>query len=180
MTIVYKSHWRSSKAVRLLALTVLLVLACAAWLGLDGQMPDAFQALPAPAHVWGSKDGAPAEATGESPFASGANGVLPGGLTGIWVGTINMGAGKPLQFSFDMRETGGALSGTASFPIGDARIDDGKVVGNLISFATQHKLPSTGQVLITRFSGELSAGMLHLTMLSEGVESHLTLKPFPG
>ena len=66
-----------------MGVAVLLVLACAAWLGLDGLAPDAPKAPTAPAHVWGTKDGEPAEATGESPFVSGANAALPGGLTGI-------------------------------------------------------------------------------------------------
>jgi len=91
-----------------------------------------------------------------------------------------LGRHRPSPHKSDLREAGGAFSGTASFPIGDASIDEGKVVGHLISFATRHKLASTGQMLLTRFSGEFSAGVLNLTMVSEGASSNLTLKPFPG
>lgn len=180
MTIRYQSHSRTSRAVRLIGVAVLLVLACAAWLGLDGLAPDAPKAPTAPAYVWGTKDGEAAEASAESPFASGANAALPGGLTGIWVGSLDMGTGKHLQFSFNLRESGGALSGTAKFPIGEANIEDGKVVGTRLSFTTRHRLPASGQSLLTEFKGELSEGLLQLTLWSEGAQSHLRLRPFPG
>ena len=58
--------------------------------------------------------------------------------------------------------------------------EDGKVVGNQLWFTTRHQLPSSGQPLLTTFSGELSdEGVLHLTMLAEGSESRLTLTPSP-
>lgn len=163
-----------------MGVAVLLVLACAAWLGLDGLAPDAPKAPTAPAHVWGTKDGEAAEASAESPFAIGANAALPSGVTGIWVGSLDMGTGKHLQFSFNLRESGGALSGTAKFPIGEANIEDGKVVGTRLSFTTRHRLPASGQSLLTEFKGELSEGVLLLTLWSEGAQSHLKLRPFPG
>ena len=180
MTITYQSRSKYSTAARFMAVTVLLVLACAAWLGLDGLAPDATKAPPAPAHVWGNTEGGLAEPTGESPFASGANGALPSGLTGIWVGSLDMGTGNHVQFSFDLREAGGVLSGTARFPIGEANIEEGKVVGTQLSFTTRHRLPASGQSLMTQFKGELSEGLLQLTLWSEGAQSHLRLRPFPG
>lgn len=158
----------------------MLLLACAAWFGLDAPAPHAPKASPTPAHVWGSADGEQSEASGESPFAAGANGALPGSVTGLWVGSIDMGSGHRVQFSFNLHETGGALSGSATFPIGEAAIEGGKVSGRQLYFTTSHRLPASGQSLVTQFKGELSSGMLDLTMLSEGVTSHLTLRPFPG
>lgn len=166
-----------------MAMAVLLVLACAAWLGLDSQAPDTPKVppdSPASAHVWGTPNAEQAEATAESPFGSGANAALPAGLTGLWIGSLDLGTGNRLQFSFNLRETGGVLSGTAKFPIGDANIEDGKVVGTQLSFTTRHRLPATGQPLITQFKGELSEGVLLLTLWSEGAQSQLTLRPFPG
>ena len=166
-----------------MAMAVLLVLACAAWLGLDGLAPDAPKVPsvpPVPGHVWGTQHAEQAEATAESPFGSGANAVLPHGLSGLWIGSLDMGTGNRLQFSFNLRETGGALSGTAKFPIGEANIEDGKVVGTQLSFTTRHRMAATGQPLITHFKGELSEGVLLMTLWSEGAQSHLTLRPFPG
>ena len=138
-------------------------------------------ANPPPAEpVWGTKDGVNTGLAGESPYAADRRGYVVASLSGRWAGVIDMGTGNRLQFSFNFREADGQLSGTAIFPIGAGGIEDGKVVGNQLWFTTRHHLPSSGQPLLTTFSGELSdEGVLHLTMLAEGSESRLTLTPSP-
>ena len=177
MTILYESRWKSM-ALRVLVPLALLA-AAGAWYGLDDGGPDPGTPAPAPS-VWGTADAARSGPAQESPFDNSARGILPGDVTGRWVGSIETGAGKQLQFSFELRASEGALSGTARFPIGEARIEDGKVVGGLLSFTTRHPLPASHQVLTAQFVGELAEGVLRLSMLSEGVESHLTLNRYPG
>lgn len=178
MAIVYRSRWKSPMLLAL-ACATMLVLAYAAWSAWSAPTPNAAPPPLSP-HAWGGNVGARAEPVQESPFAGGAQGASPGSLSGVWVGSIGTGAGKQLQFSLDLRQVEGELSGTARFPIGEVGIEEGKVVGSQVSFTTRHKLPATGQLLLTRFDGQLYAGVLQLTMVSEGAESRLSLKPFPG
>ena len=112
-----------------------------------------------------------------SPFAFAEKGPVRSSYTGRWLGSLDIGGTKGVQFSFNLLEADGQLSGTATFPIGDGVIENGKIVADKLSFATQHRLSSTGQVLITQFSGTLADGGLKLTMLSEGGKSYLILNP---
>lgn len=179
MTIIYKSRWKSVALWALVSLVVLVLAGARVWYGLDDDDPMPAPSASAPG-VWGTGDAAYSGPAQESPFDSSARGILPGDVTGRWVGAIELGAGTRLPFSFDLRVANGALSGTARFPIGDAGIEDGKVVGTLVSFTTRHVIASSQRVLITQFAGELAEGALQLTMRSEGAESHLTLNRNPG
>ncbi len=172
MYIADKSQWKMP-AILLLAL---LIGSGACWYGFseDAQSPPRQAGAE---QVWGTRDGAATGLAGESPYASERKGYVVAVITGNWVGALDMGAGNRVQFSFNLSETGGQLSGTATFPIGAGSIEDGKVVGNQLWFSTRHQLPSTGQILLTKFSGELTDDALNLTMLSEGTESKLTLTP---
>jgi hypothetical protein len=123
-------------------------------------------------------DKAPAMAVFASPFTASATANTATGITGRWGGEIDLGGNKAL-FNFNLRETEGLLAGTATFPVGEGSIEDGKIANNQLSFATRHRLPSNGQVLVTKFSGTVGDGTISLTMLSEGGQSKLTLNPQP-
>lgn len=123
-------------------------------------------------------DKAPAMAVFASPFTASATVNAAAGITGRWGGEIDLG-GKKALFNFNLREAEGMLAGTATFPVGEGSIEDGKIVNNQISFATRHRLPSNGQILVTKFSGTVGDGTIILTMLSEGGQSKLTLNPQP-
>ena len=112
-----------------------------------------------------------------SPFEASASEPGQSRITGRWVGAIEVAVGNRLQFSFNLREHNGQLSGTATFPIGEAAIEDGKINADQLSFTTRQWAPLTGQALLTQFSGRLSADGLELIMLSEGGESRLRLDP---
>jgi hypothetical protein len=114
-----------------------------------------------------------------SPFTLSASSPATTSITGRWGGEIDIGSGNKALFNFNIREAEGLLAGTATFPVGEGSIEDGKIVNNQLSFATRHRLPSNGQVLITKFSGTVGDGTISLTMLSEGGESKLTLNPQP-
>lgn len=118
-----------------------------------------------------------AELAAVSPFSLSRIEPLLSKITGRWVGTVDLGGGNRLNFSFDLREKEGQISGTATFPIGEGNIENGKIFANKLSFATRHRLPSSGQILLTQFSGTLADGGLRLTMVSEGGNSYLTLNP---
>ena len=123
-------------------------------------------------------DKAPVVAVFESPFTASATANTAAGITGRWGGEIDLG-GKKALFNFNLREAEGLLAGTATFPVGEGSIEDGKIANNQLSFATRHRLPSNGQVLVTKFSGTVGDGTIVLTMLSEGGQSKLTLNPQP-
>jgi len=123
-------------------------------------------------------DKAPTMAVFASPFTASATANTAAGITGRWGGEIDLG-GKKALFNFNLREAEGLLAGTATFPIGEGSIEDGKIANNQLSFATRHRLPSNGQTLVTKFSGTVGDGTIVLTMLSEGGQSKLTLNPQP-
>lgn len=112
-----------------------------------------------------------------SPFEGTARDPALSRITGRWVGVIDLGGSNRLQFSFNLREQNGQLSGTATFPIGEGSIVDGKINADQVSFTARHIAPSTGNPVLTRFSGTVSDRGLKLTMLSEGGESYLKLDP---
>ena len=95
--------------------------------------------------------------------------------TGSWTGAVRIGTDAPVVFMFTLREEHGILRGSASFPIGEGPVEDGKVTGNKLAFFTRHRLASPGQILTIRFTGEIVEGVMALQMRSEGVDSALTL-----
>jgi hypothetical protein len=113
-----------------------------------------------------------------SPFTTSASSPATTSITGRWGGEIDIG-GKKALFNFNLREAEGLLAGTATFPVGEGSIEDGKIANNQLSFATRHRLPLNGQTIVTKFSGTVGDGTISLTMLSEGGESRLTLNPQP-
>ena len=136
--------------------------------------------LERPGMAANNADKAPAMAVFASPFTASASATAntAAGITGRWGGEIDLG-GKKALFNFNLREAEGQLAGTATFPVGEGSIEDGKIAYNQLSFATRHRLPSNGQVLVTKFSGTVGDGTIVLTMLSEGGQSKLTLNPQP-
>ncbi len=128
-----------------------------------------------------SKGQAPADTRGEraavlaSPFGLQTQKTEAAGVTGRWIGGLDTGGGNRVQVSFNLQATDEQLTGTATFPIGEGSIEDGKIRGSQLSFSTRHRLPSTGQMLVTRFAGEISDGTIALQMQTEGGESRLTI-----
>lgn len=183
MTIIYQPKWNVRKWARYvtLALVVVLVWAGGAWFEADAPSPLVHTPASGQARVWGRSDAVLSSPVAVSPFAPGADTPgLPVSVTGTWVGKVQLSAGNSLPFSFNLQQTGDVLSGTARFPIGEARIEEGKIVGHQISFITRHRIQSSNAPLITTFIGEISHDVLEVTMAGEGVQSQLTLKPFPG
>jgi hypothetical protein len=102
------------------------------------------------------------------------------GITGRWIGHLDMGGNtSPAQVSLNLQVTGTQLSGTATFPIGEGSIENGKITGNQLSFSTRHRLPSSSQILLTQFTGDITNGTIALRMQTEGGESQLTVYRVP-
>ena len=114
-----------------------------------------------------------------SPFKSSASSPAITSITGRWGGEIDIGSGNKALFNFNIREAEGLLAGTATFPIGEGSIENGIITNNQLTFATRHRLPSSGQAVVTKFSGTVGDNIIVLSMLSEGGESKLTLNPMP-
>lgn len=114
-----------------------------------------------------------------SPFTSNVASPATTSITGRWGGEIDIGSGSKALFNFNLREAEGQLAGTATFPVGEGSIEDGKIANNQLSFATRHRVPSNGQVLVTKFTGTVGDGVIVLSMFNEGGEGKLTLNPQP-
>lgn len=98
------------------------------------------------------------------------------GVSGRWIGHLDMGGNAgPTQVNFNLQATGAQLSGTATFPIGEGSIENGKITGNQLSFSTRHRVPASSQILITQFAGDLRDGAMTLRMQTEGGESQFTI-----
>lgn len=149
-----------------------------AWMGKTGMDKTEQASLDRPDMAANNTDKAPAMAVFASPFTASATANTAAGITGRWGGEIDLG-GKKALFNFNLREVEGQLAGTATFPVGEGSIEDGKIANNQLSFATRHRLPSNGQTVVTKFSGTVGDGTIVLTMLSEGGQSKLTLNPQP-
>ncbi|MDP3798074.1 MAG: hypothetical protein Q8R06_13145 [Polaromonas sp.] len=167
--------WRKTSAILLVALTV---LSGSSWYLARPNVRstnDEFSSVVPP------KEPARADMVGErgamlaSPFGLQEQTAGPAGVTGRWIGGLDIGGGNRAQVSFNLRATDGQLTGTATFPVGEGSIEDGKITGNQLSFSTRHRLQSTGQILVTKFAGEMSEGTIALRMQTEGGESRLTI-----
>lgn len=89
---------------------------------------------------------------------------------------MDLGGGRQALFRFDLKGADGLLTGTASLPIGEASIGNGRISGQRLSFDTQHRLAATGQVVLTRFSGEVDGDTIALDIHSEGAMSRLLVR----
>lgn len=176
---VDKPDWRTLAIPAFLLLLVLLFFGASAWYGSRQDTRPVVMApqVQADLALKAGTQADKAEAALASPFAFTAKAPLRSSYTGRWMGTLDIGGTKGVQFSLNLLEADGQISGSATFPIGEGVIESGKIVADQLSFVTRHHSPSNGQVLLTQFSGTLADGGLKLTMLSEGGKSYLTLNP---
>lgn len=169
----HKSGWKPFAAL----LVALTIVSGSSWYVTRQNVGSTSHEVPAVV----SNGQAPADMGGEksamlaSPFGLQAQKTETAGVTGRWIGGLDIGGGNRVQVSFNLRATDGQLTGTATFPVGEGSIEDGKITGNQLSFSTRHRLQSTGQTLVTRFAGEMSDGTIALRMQTEGGESRLSI-----
>jgi hypothetical protein len=163
-----QAFWRNSAAI---AALVGASMAATIWLAAPrGEQPAATPAAAVPS-------GAPVQPAAPAPtFGAISPVAAPGDPNGRWVGSMDVGGGARAGFRFELHAAGGVLTGTASVPIGDAGIVNGKVSGNHISFDTRHRIASTGQSVLTSFSGEIDGDTIALDLNSEGAVSHLLVQ----
>lgn len=158
-----RASWRNGAVIAALAGATMAVTA---WLAAPGDEPDA----PLPeSHA--SQGGAPTPSFGVAGVAA-----EPGDPSGRWVGAMDLGGGSQAQFRFDLKSANGLLTGTASLPISEASIVNGRIRDRHLSFDIEHRLPSTGQVVLTRFSGEVHGDTITLDIHSEGAMSRLLVQ----
>jgi hypothetical protein len=65
-----------------------------------------------------------------------AGAALAADISGSWSGTLQMGD-NPLVLTFVFKQDGEKLTGTVSTPSGDLTLNEGKVVGDKVSFFVQ-------------------------------------------
>ena len=157
------ASWRKGAAIAALAGATMAVTA---WLAAPSDEPD-----PPLPESHASQGAAPPPSFGVASAAA-----EPGDPSGRWVGAMDLGGGSQAQFRFDLKSANGLLTGTASVPIGEASIVNGRIRDQHLSFDTQHRLPSTGQVVLTGFSGEVHGDTVTLEINSEGAMSRLLVQ----
>jgi hypothetical protein len=95
-----------------------------------------------------------------------AIGALAADVTGKYVAEVQ-GQNGTQQQTFDLKTSGGKVTGTVSSPRGEQKIDDGKVDGDTISFTTtmkrgdmEMKMSYTGKVAgdAIEFTREMQGG----------------------
>jgi hypothetical protein len=75
-------------------------------------------------------------------FAILAGAALAADVSGSWSGTLQMGD-NPVALTFVLKQDGEKLTGTVATPSGDLPLNDGKVVGDKISFVVQADMDGT-------------------------------------
>lgn len=138
------------------------------WLSSPGKLPD--EALAVSTAMQQETDDTP---SGSPSFGALAPSAAHAGVSGRWVGWMDVGGGEPVAFRFTLQEADGVVTGSATFPIGESAIEGGSIQGGQMSFVTRHRLASNGQLIATTISGALGDNSMELSMTSEGAVSRL-------
>jgi len=80
---------------------------------------------------------------------------------GKWAGNINTPNG-PIPVSFDLTTNGNVVTGTTVGPQGEVKITNGKLEGNLLSFALTFNVAGTN--LTIRYKGIVSNDHINFTL----------------
>lgn len=146
-------------------------MAVTVWLAAPSDEP------PAPSPGARAVQGVPVRAAALAPsFGAVTAAHEPGDPSGRWVGQMDLGGKSQVLFRFELKAVNGVLTGTAGMPIGEASIVNGRVRDKHVSFDTQHRLPVTGQLVLTNFSGEVDGDTIALNIRSEGAMSRLLVQ----
>jgi opacity protein-like surface antigen len=89
-------------------------------------------------------------------------------VTGKWVGLMPTRDNQTRETTFDLKASGGKLTGTMSGPQGGLEIQDGKISGDDISFKVHMQFGDTKLVLL--FQGAVSADQIKFTRKREGAD----------
>jgi hypothetical protein len=87
-------------------------------------------------------------------------------VTGKWVGEANP-SGKGGPPTFNLKQDGTKLTGTASARGGEVEISNGKVEGDKVSFEVPRDMGDKGK-FTTKYSGTVSGTTMKLTAEMEG------------
>lgn len=98
-------------------------------------------------------------------------------VNGYWVGALDIAREGSTTFSFRFMQIDRRLVGSASFPLGTTKIEEGTIDDRRLSFVTRHRLEPNGETLVSQFSGSVDeGGVISLTMVSEGLVSRFTVR----
>ena len=131
----------------------------------DPDGPDGDEAPRAPA---AAAEPAPAAPVAVLGYPAPALNPFVADVDGRWAGEVNLGGGSVVHFGFELRADAGRVTGSATFPVGTSRIEDGRLEADRISFSTRHVLAATGAPLVTRFSGVVAGDAIAFDMLADG------------
>jgi hypothetical protein len=92
-------------------------------------------------------------------------------LSGVWIAQMRAPQRAPLQIRLTLKVSQNRLTGTVKYPSAQARIQDGQVNGERISFSTRHLRPLADEPVTFQFEGVLSNDELELTSTEGGVVS---------
>src|SRR5262245_13330638 len=89
-------------------------------------------------------------------------------VAGKWVGQMPTRGGETRETTFNLKASGGKLTGTMTGPQGDVEIMDGKVSSNDISFKVSFE--AGGNTIVILFNGVVSADEIRFTRKREGAD----------
>jgi hypothetical protein len=82
-------------------------------------------------------------------------------LVGRWVAEVDDPEAGPFNLLFDLQTVGDRVLGSVSFPTGVGGIRTGQVVGNRVTFATEHLPDFHERPASIRFAAEFRGQQLH-------------------
>jgi hypothetical protein len=92
---------------------------------------------------------------------------LAADISGNWSGTLQMGD-NPLALTFVFKQDGEKLTGTVSTPSGDLPLNDGRVLGDKVSFFVQADMGGNATKFIS--AGVIKGDEISLTTKTDGGE----------
>ncbi|OOQ59214.1 glycoside hydrolase [Mucilaginibacter pedocola] len=91
-------------------------------------------------------------------------------LNGKWAGTLSTPDGQALDVSYNFKVDGEKVTGTATSPMGEVSVDDGKIKGDAFTFKVNvsgNDYPHSGKVYADSVAMDVDFG---------GASSHFVLK----
>jgi hypothetical protein len=87
-------------------------------------------------------------------------------VTGKWTAEMPGRGGNPMTVTMNLKADGDKLTGTVSGRGGDTAISDGKVEGDMVSFAVVHEY--NGNSMKQVYKGKIEGDTIHFSMTREG------------
>lgn len=89
-------------------------------------------------------------------------------LNGVWLADMQKPGQNPFRVRLTFAQDAERVTGTVSYPTGDAPILDGRHVDGRLSFRTEHIPQFASDIAVIRTEGRVDGDSVHLTMTDAG------------